>query len=52
METYNPVTHSVDSHFEDFSKEKKIQNQNILVFMQNIFYGVERYSSLMKVRIT
>ncbi len=49
IKTFDPVTHSVDTHFEDYLQLKKLKNVNEQVFIKQIFYGVIRYEPLMKV---
>ena len=48
---YEMVTHSVDTHFDDFVQKKKIKDMHELVFMKAVFYGVIRYEPLMKVNM-
>ena len=49
----NQNTHSIESHFDDYSKEKKvfflifkITDDNELIFIKTIFYGINRYKPL------
>lgn len=49
IKTYNPITHSVDSHFDTFIRQHKLTDLNQMVFIKKIFYGIERYEPLMTV---
>jgi hypothetical protein len=44
--TYNPVIDSPDTHFEE--KSKRIDDVNEKAFLQQVFYGVNRYRDLLK----
>ena len=46
LTTYNPVTDSPDSHFQN--KSKNIDDPNEKMFLQQVFYGVNRYRDLLK----
>jgi len=46
LSTYNPVTDSVDTHFE--KHEHRITDENAATFIQQVFYGVNRYREFLK----
>lgn len=46
LTTYNPITDSPDTHFQ--SKSKNIEDPNEKLFLQQVFYGVNRYRDLLK----
>ena len=46
LTSYNPVTDSPDSHFQN--KYKNTEDQHEKMFVQQVFYGVNRYRGLLK----
>ena len=46
LTSYNPITESPDSHFQN--KSKSMEDNNEKMFLQQVFYGVNRYRDMLK----
>jgi len=49
IDSFNPVTSSVDTHFEDYVNSKKIKDKSHINFIKSLLYGIYRYDKILKV---
>lgn len=47
IKSYNPVIHTIDSHSDLFCQ--KISDENLKVFLKQVFYGYNRYKEFLQV---
>eukprot|EP00471_Norrisiella_sphaerica_P012756 CAMPEP_0184498302 /NCGR_PEP_ID=MMETSP0113_2-20130426/38614_1 /TAXON_ID=91329 /ORGANISM="Norrisiella sphaerica, Strain BC52" /LENGTH=798 /DNA_ID=CAMNT_0026885751 /DNA_START=170 /DNA_END=2566 /DNA_ORIENTATION=- len=49
LESYNPSCMTPSSHVEQFVKEKKVRDESTALFLQEVMYGTQRYSKMLRV---
>lgn len=49
LESYKPSTTTPSTHVEEFVHERKIREENTVLFLREVMYGTQRYAKLLKV---